>query len=274
MFSGCLLILLYFLYLQRQSFFLEAAAVVTLAAGGGLVEGGMGMEEGGGDIYGSNGLKCRFKPLIPTWRRYEFLHMFFWCLKDYSWCVEDSLMWFIGAIPTLFISFDLIWVPWRNNSKLFIDLMHYCAQFLWVISNITWAFIELFEIDSDLPPDFNNPKRVNGRLVAFWILVMAWIPILILYLIWLPLTCSNQIQIQEERQAAREYEMIVARRKAVVAKERRSRGIGIGIDGISKAEEEGRVSNHYIDEAEEQDEDDERRDGMDSDRKRLLDVPR
>jgi len=146
--------------------------------------------------YISNGLICKFKS-IGGWRKYEFAHMFFWLLKDYCWCSEDKVMWLAGAIPTIYISCDLIRVTLKNRG-LFVDLIHYISQLIWVFSNITWAFSELFKTDSDKPPDYfkklESNNQSNGRFVASVILILSWIPIIILYFIWLPLTIMNKIE--------------------------------------------------------------------------------
>jgi hypothetical protein len=151
------------------------------------------------NLYSSHGLTCRFKS-IGSWRRYEFVHMFFWCLKDYCWCAEDELLWIVGgAIPTLLISLDLIYRTWKSSS-VFVDLMHYIAQLIWLSANIIWGYMEIFEIDSDriTKTSFSDPLKANGREIATFIILVAWIPIVLLYLLWIPLTLMKKIKSLEE----------------------------------------------------------------------------
>lgn len=170
MMIGLLLIVFYFVFLKKKQYFSP--------------------NNEGENKYMSNGLICRFKS-IGTWKRYEFIHMFFWLLKDYCWCSQDKIMWLAGVLPTLFISYDLIYVTSKNNG-LFVDLIHYIAQFIWVCGNITWAFCELFSIDNDEKPNFYE-ENLTGRFFAGIILLISFFPIICLYMIWLPLTVMKKI---------------------------------------------------------------------------------
>ena len=173
MMVGLLSIIFYFSFLKKKSFFLTNFSKLQ--------------------SYLTNGLVCKFKS-IGSWKRYEFVHMFFWLLKDYCWCSQDKIMWLAGAIPTIYISIDLIKVTWKNKC-LFVDFIHYSSQLIWVFSNITWASSELFYLDSDSPPNYYNQSnfnhKMNGRTIASLILILSWTPIIILYCIWLPLTVLN-----------------------------------------------------------------------------------
>ncbi len=173
MMFGLILIIYYFAFLKKKNYFLQDFEKTQ--------------------SYSSNGLVCRFKS-IGGWRRYEFIHMFFWLLKDYCWCSQDKIMWLGGAIPTIYISIDLI-ITTCKNKGLFVDLIHYISQLIWVFSNITWAFSELFYLDSDTPPNYYERfnHKTNGRTIASIILIISWFPIIMLYFIWLPLTVSNKI---------------------------------------------------------------------------------
>ena len=179
MMIGLISIIFYFAFLKNKIFFTS--------------------NENESNKYISNGLVCRFKS-IGGWRRYEFVHMFFWLLKDYCWCSQDKIMWLGGAIPTIYISFDLVNVTFKNKD-LTIDLVHYQAQMIWVMSNIVWAFSELFDLDSDNPPNFANnfDTTFTGRKIACIILLMSFIPIIYLYLIWVPLTIITKINTLENK---------------------------------------------------------------------------
>lgn len=180
MMVGILLIIFYFAFLKKKKFFVNATNTT---------------DPPNPDKYVTNGLVCKFKS-IGTWKRYEFVHMFFWLLKDYCWCCQDKLMWLSGAIATLYISGDLILVTWKNKGLL-VDFAHYLSQLIWVSSNITWAFCELFVFDSDGEPKFKPHSHPTGRYIATIILIIAWIPIICLYCIWLPLSLMKKIKLTE-----------------------------------------------------------------------------
>lgn len=142
--------------------------------------------------YSEAGLICRFEN-IDSWRRYEFVHVFFWLLKDYSWCSQDQLLWIVAAIPTLFMAIDFIIVS-SKNPKMMIDKSHYWAQLFWILSNLTWALTELFNIGPDNSHSLSRlHKHPNGRTIATIILILAYLPIIFLYLLWIPLTLFNKI---------------------------------------------------------------------------------
>lgn len=174
---GIVLIVVYFFTLKNKEFFIPNAEVTKL--------------------YNENGLVCRFKS-FDTWRRYELVHVFFWLLKDRSWCSKDPVFWIVGAIPTLFISLDFLYIGLKNR-KMVIDNAHYLAQLLWVSSNIVWACVELFNIggiEGDVVQE-RLSSHVNGRFVAEIILFAAYIPIVLLYIVWLPLSLSGKLNVQE-----------------------------------------------------------------------------
>lgn len=122
-------------------------------------------------------------PFKITWRRYEFIHIAFWLLKDYCWCSDDKLLWLTGASITFFISIDFILKTYNN---VMIDFCHYAAQFIWVLSNLIWAFTELY-----LDPKYDKIKETTPRYIAAVILFTAYIPIVLLYLVWIPMKYFN-----------------------------------------------------------------------------------
>ena len=146
------------------------------------------------NLYSNNGLVCRFES-IESWKIYEYIHIFFWLLKDYSWCSQDKLFWLLGAIPTILISIDLI-ITTLKNKKLFVDFVHYTTQYIWIISNIVWSFSELYLNDGKYSSDLSN-SNINGRYISCWILIFSWIPIIILYFIWLPINIYKNIGLSE-----------------------------------------------------------------------------
>jgi hypothetical protein len=186
MMTGIVLIIFYFAFLKKKKYFISDQVDSNQTISDQTI-----LEQTSSNKYISNGLICRFKS-IGTWKRYEFVHMFFWLLKDYCWCSQDKIMWLAGALPTLFVSYDLINTTFKNKG-LFVDLIHYLSQLIWVTSNIVWAFSELFTIDSDIEPNFKSNKHHTGRFIASIILLLSWFPIICLYCIWLPLTVMKKI---------------------------------------------------------------------------------
>jgi len=143
--------------------------------------------------------ECGLIPSIPyfnNWRQYELFHYVLWLGKDYSWCIQNKALWFIFTPPTLLIAIDFIWTTGRVDNMI-IDHAHYCAQLIWVIGNGTWALGELFWTNDDDPEDIFGPARRGGgnaRFFASWFLLLSYVPILILYCVWVPLSCMGKIE--------------------------------------------------------------------------------
>lgn len=164
MMSGLLMIIYYFVFLKDLNIYTPNEQTTKL--------------------YNEEGMIPRFT-MLNTWRRYEFYHVFFWLLKDYSWCSKDKLLWIVGAISTIIISTDFI-ITALKNKRMTVDTCHYIAQLFWIFSNIIWAFSELFDIG-------NNHKQYNAQYIATIVLILAYVPIMLLYLVWLPLTVFGKI---------------------------------------------------------------------------------
>lgn len=147
------------------------------------------------NAYNDNGLVPSL-PCFATWRDYELVHVFFWLLKDYCWCTGDKRMWIIGAIPTLLFSIDFVRISFKNK-KLLVDSCHYVATLIWVISNLTWACVELFSLGSDKSESYNRlSNHPNGRLIGALFLLLSYVPIfpiMILYFIYVILWKLNKL---------------------------------------------------------------------------------
>ncbi len=149
-------------------------------------------------LYESAGLVCRFS-YFQTWRQYEHAHTLFWLGKDWSWNQLNPYTWFFFLVPTVLIAADFIYVTWKSK-KMAIDCMHYIAQLMWVFGNLIWAVCELFELGSiddahvDFIFDIDTASVYQGRWYASWMLLCAYIPIIGLYMVWLPLTCSGRLK--------------------------------------------------------------------------------
>jgi hypothetical protein len=100
-------------------------------------------------------------------------------------------------IPTVLIALDFIYVTW-NSGTMMIDCTHYIATLMWVTGNAIWAFGEIFfpDISDETQPIFTSSSvtRNDFRWWASWALFAAYIPIWLLYFVWLPLTCMGKIK--------------------------------------------------------------------------------
>eukprot|EP01032_Pedospumella_encystans_P019356 gene19356-22006_t len=150
--------------------------------------------------YDDADLHPRFS-CFSNWREYEHIHTFFWCGKDLAWNLDIMPMWLIFFIPTLLIGFDFMWVTYKSKTMA-IDCAHYMAQFIWVIGNAAWAIGEIFVIPGGVDDDKGpysvwHPTKTASHRCRWWssvILVIAFAPIVALYLVWLPLTCFGHIK--------------------------------------------------------------------------------
>lgn len=125
------------------------------------------------ELYTLNGLTCRFKS-ISTWRRYDFMHMLSWMIKDLAWSTNNKFFWLLGAGSTTFISLDQIYTSSKSENIIF-DCIHYVMQAIWVLSNMTWAFSEIYNIGND---KFDNLGGTNGRSIATYMIIFSFSPIL------------------------------------------------------------------------------------------------
>jgi hypothetical protein len=144
-------------------------------------------------LYNETGLKSRFS-YFTTFRQYEHFHMLCWIGKDLCWNADIKVLWFIFVLPTFFISADFIYLS-SKNPRMVIDTSHYVAQFIWVTANIAWAYQELFLLSmSDKPQYLPHPNDHTFRWASSLLLTLAWIPIGLLYCVWLPLTAMGKIK--------------------------------------------------------------------------------
>mmetsp|Transcript_10844 Transcript_10844/g.16510 ORF Transcript_10844/g.16510 Transcript_10844/m.16510 type:complete len:410 (+) Transcript_10844:194-1423(+) len=147
--------------------------------------------------YDSPNLVCRFPGLFKSWREYENIHILFWAGKDLAWNLEILVMWCVFAVPTFFIALDFVFVSLWVKRGL-IDHSHYCAQFLWVIANAVWAFGEfILTPDHDEPIEiekFNREARLTSRWYSSWAVTFAFVPLVVLYFVWIPATLMGWIE--------------------------------------------------------------------------------
>lgn len=157
-------------------------------------------------LYNETGLKSRFE-YFTTFRQYEHFHMFCWLGKDLCWNADIQELWILFVLPTFFISADFIYLA-SKNKKMVIDLAHYVSQFIWVTANIAWAYQELFLLSmTDKPQYLPHPNVHSFRWGSSLLLVLAWVPIGILYFVWIPLTLSGKINDLEQLKMTNNIEM-------------------------------------------------------------------
>ena len=89
------------------------------------------------------------------------------------------------------------------GQNMIIDHAHYVAQFFWVVGNSIWAIGEIWYSNRDYPfplGEFSTESVHTCRFYSSWTLLFAYAPILVLYCIWLPLTCLGRLEhIEAER---------------------------------------------------------------------------
>jgi hypothetical protein len=151
------------------------------------------------DKYESADLIPRFS-YFRHWREYEHIHTLFWLGKDVSWNQSCAPAWIICLIPTFLIGADFIYMTWKTN-KMTIDMAHYIAQLIWVLGNMLWAMGEVTAITGETDDGtayfiFSlSPEAARQcRWYSAWLLFAAYVPIAMLYFVWLPLTCMGKIK--------------------------------------------------------------------------------
>lgn len=144
--------------------------------------------------YSRPGLVCRFS-YFKYWRQYEHAHTFCWLGKDLSWNTYNPYTWVLCLIPTVLIAVDFIWVTFRTKCMM-EDCLHYVAQLLWVVGNMFWAMGNIFILSDDDGSDdsaynmFAMTAAAKARLRNWgsWMLFVAYWPLILLYLVWIPMT--------------------------------------------------------------------------------------
>lgn len=106
-------------------------------------------------------------PLVPTWRRYENLHILFWLGKDTAWIHRWPIMWWPFAVLTVVIAVDFV-VTTSLYPGHGVSHAHYIAQAAWVLSNLVWAFSELYFGEEELPPPLIPVDPVSAAASARW----------------------------------------------------------------------------------------------------------
>eukprot|EP00242_Pyramimonas_sp_CCMP2087_P014724 CAMPEP_0198205060 /NCGR_PEP_ID=MMETSP1445-20131203/8539_1 /TAXON_ID=36898 /ORGANISM="Pyramimonas sp., Strain CCMP2087" /LENGTH=265 /DNA_ID=CAMNT_0043877207 /DNA_START=695 /DNA_END=1492 /DNA_ORIENTATION=- len=133
-------------------------------------------------------LPVRFPSVFVYWRDWANCQILFWSGKDLFWLLEWETAWAVCALATLGHTLDMIRVTWMHS----VENLHYWAQLVWVIANMIWAFGDLFEpfkSHSDPESMFQAPSDwQNLRWWASWAILPSFLPILWLYILWVPAT--------------------------------------------------------------------------------------
>src|SRR5690349_19513293 len=115
---------------------------------------------------------------IPvSFRRRENLHIFFWLLKDISWCMVWKPLGIAMIFPTLIIAI-IIAVRTRH---IVSELCHNIAIVLWIMANSYWMIAEFLEFDSVMISDSITYKHLAVIPFSLGIITMLYY-----YLYWKP----------------------------------------------------------------------------------------
>jgi hypothetical protein len=140
--------------------------------------------------------KWRLSWYFSSWQEYENIHALFWLGKDTAWNWWIPSMLIIFWIPTFLVATDFVVITLYCKRSL-IDHAHYCAQLFWVSSTSVWAAGEFFVSPHHDTPrplfNWNHEIRITSRWYAAWLIVLAFIPIVIMHIIWLYATVNGTI---------------------------------------------------------------------------------
>jgi len=148
-------------------------------------------KRGSAHLYEDSELQPRFSSYFKTWREYEHIHMFCWLGKDLSWTIGNPYLWIVFFSFTVGFSIDYIYTTYRTK-RLMVRCSHYTAQLIWILGNGVWAAGELFPISSENSSHpfslwtFSSAAVRSTRWWASWVFLMALVPIVMLYSLWLP----------------------------------------------------------------------------------------
>lgn len=138
---------------------------------------------------------------FKNWRQYEYVHMLCWLCKDFAWNRGQKELWIIALIPTVLVGVDFIHESYVNNYV--VDFAHYSAQLMWVGANAAWSLGELFfplYDDAISVTDTSDVALHTGRWWASLLLLLAFVPIALLYLVWLPWVLYHALREKQEKE--------------------------------------------------------------------------
>lgn len=103
-------------------------------------------------------------------RKVENLHIIFWLLKDMSWCMLWKELGLIMIIPTISVSFYLIYFTHKNLTEFY----HNIAVFCWILANSYWMISEFFGFDELYINSFIQWKTLSIIPFGTGVLILAW----------------------------------------------------------------------------------------------------
>jgi hypothetical protein len=108
---------------------------------------------------------------IPLrYRKMENLHIFFWLIKDISWCMVWRPLGIAMIFPTLIIA---IVISWRTRHMV-SELCHNLAIVLWISANSYWMISEFFEFDHLVVFGFTTYKYLSLLPFLAGIIILSW----------------------------------------------------------------------------------------------------
>ena len=110
-------------------------------------------------------------------RKIENLHIFFWLLKDISWCMVWKPLGILMIFPTLIIA---IVIAYRNR-QVISELAHNIAIVFWISANSYWMISEFAGFDTKLFYATYTYKHLAVIPFVIGISILAWY-----YLWWAP----------------------------------------------------------------------------------------
>lgn len=156
----------------------------------------LGLTKSKHDSKSKSDLFIRFPCYFKSWDEYENIHSLLWSGKDTAWVWSLQPMWLVFFFPALFVSLDFAWISLHRKDML-IEHAHYLAQLLWMCANAVWAAGEFFlspNHDEPLNMDrWNSEARVTSRWYSSWVVVLSYLPLVVLYCIWIPATIMGKI---------------------------------------------------------------------------------
>jgi hypothetical protein len=113
---------------------------------------------------------------IPErYRKMENLHIFFWLVKDISWCMIWRPLGLAMIVPTLAFAIVIM----IRTRRYMSEFCHNLAVVLWIVANSYWMISEFFVFDS-YPVGFKDFSFKDLTIIPF----ILGILVLGFYYIW------------------------------------------------------------------------------------------
>eukprot|EP00611_Tribonema_gayanum_P003734 TRINITY_DN1297_c0_g1_i1.p1 TRINITY_DN1297_c0_g1~~TRINITY_DN1297_c0_g1_i1.p1 ORF type:complete len:248 (+),score=31.79 TRINITY_DN1297_c0_g1_i1:973-1716(+) len=139
-------------------------------------------------------LQPRFRFYFTDWRCYTNIHIVFWCGKDLGWTRLNSVMWVVFMIPTVLVAADFVLITFLHGHIL-VEHAHYWAYLIWVLGNMIWAMGDEYFAESAVEQQdmWHDPYHWQTmRWWASWTFLMAFVPLIILYVVWIPCSITGK----------------------------------------------------------------------------------